>query len=232
MTQSSHITNLPTSPTDEKALFYEKNLRNYGSELPESQGSAIFSTNNGQRPKRPNYKSQPMQMRSDRKQAILDMSADLRENFAYECINITPENLQRNESIFDYFDNFDVHFYSPYFLHLVLENIVESNMIESNARAAEVTEFSFAWIKGHPEAFRLFEPGHTWRDLVAGEENEQYGFPFLWDAFWKIKQTRDEMSEVHPSPAIRSFLIIRCPVHNSARDHPSKLLCAHIVKRY
>ena len=160
--------------------------------LPTGEGPAIFSTDRGQTPKRQAFLGQRPEVRSNRNEAITTTAFDLRARFPVECISIMPEDIEQQGPVLnEYFDNFDIYFYSPKFLWDVLLYIAKSNQRGKAERTDEVENFVNGWISSKKEAFYLITAEHQWHDLFTHEEIEEYGFEFLWDAFWKIAQIRE-----------------------------------------
>ena len=121
---------------------------------------------------------------------MLHEATRLQEEFPEDCIQLLPDALVGN--IAEYFDNFDINYFGELFLFHVLSNIAHANVIDKDSRATDVSDFAFSWIHTNPDAFRLFDEDHQWVDLFCQADVEHYGFPFLWDAFWRIAEIRDK----------------------------------------
>ena len=160
--------------------------------MPMGHGPAIFSTDRGRYPPREAANGQGREVRTDRTEAIKTMAADLRDKFSVECISIKPEDFEQHEPIlYEYFDNFDIYFHSARFLWDVLLHIAKANRAAKEARQDDVDGFVNWWISAKKEAFHLITAEHQWNDLFTIAEVAEYGFEFLWDAFWKIAQVRE-----------------------------------------
>ena len=160
--------------------------------LPTGHGTAIFSTNRCRYPLREAYDGQPREVRSNRNDAIVTTASDLRAKFPIECISMRPEDIEQQGPVLnEYFDNFDIYFYSPKFLWDVLLHIAKSNQARKADRIHDVEDFVNGWISAKREAFYLITAEHQWHDLFTPDEIHEYGFEFLWDAFWKIAQIRE-----------------------------------------
>ncbi|KAL9126014.1 MAG: hypothetical protein Q9217_004865 [Psora testacea] len=160
--------------------------------LPKGHGPAIFSTDRCRNPAREAYHGQQREVRSNRNEAIAKTASDLRAKFPVECIAIRPEDIQQQGPVLnEYFDNFDIYFYSPKFLWDVMLYIAKSNEAGRAERINDVEDFVNGWIIAKKEAFYLITAEHQWHDLFTSDEIEGYGFHFLWDAFWKIAQIRE-----------------------------------------
>ncbi|KAG8528695.1 uncharacterized protein KY384_006382 [Bacidia gigantensis] len=207
-----HRQEAPQAPIPEELMV--ETFPGNGAVLPDNPGLALFSTNSGQRAKRKNYLGQPRQIRSDRRDSIINKATSLREQYAELCISITASDLKDPGLLQKYYDNFDIHFYSPKFLFDLLSYIVKTNEFCRDERAAEVDRISRWWIAQYPEAFDLFESDHQWFDLFPGDDFiQQHGFPFLWDTFWRIASIKEAetvartmgnvSTDIEPKPAER-----------------------------
>ena len=181
--------------------------------MRENDSPALFSTDEGRLAKRPSYANQPRQVRSDRHTDLSVMISRLREKFPALCMMLDRDDLKKNTLVCDYFDNFDLRFHGPRFLFDVLSHIVQSNVSEKAAtekaeRAEDVDEYCHNWIEANPEAFELFEAEHQWNDLFLPEHVEECGFPFLWDAFWRIAQIKDQRGRSLPVQKCWQWLTI------------------------
>ena len=177
----------------------------------ENDSPALFSTDGGRLPKKPCLAVQPRQVRSDRQADLLDMISRLRKEFPVLCIMLDADDLKKHSLLCHYFDNFDLRFYGPRFLYDVLVRIVKENTSEEAARAKaeraqEVEEYCHYWIEANPVGLEQFEENHQWNDLFLPEHIEKYGFLFLWDAFWRIAQIKDDRRSSSVSAAYDTYL--------------------------
>ena len=163
------------------------------------KGRAVFSTDHGKHKARTHSKDQPVQIRSDYECDRAAFIAQLRKKFPVPCIKLRQEDLTPS-TVLEYFDDFDVHFYSPTFLYEVLGYMARANEIDRAARSDEVEAFVNGWIDANREAFTLLDPSLEWDDMFHQQDMETRSFPFLWDAFTRIMQINKNHSKTFLPP--------------------------------
>ncbi len=142
------------------------------------EGSALFSSDNGQRPRREAYHGQPRELREDDIEAQAKMIKRLREKYHDECKLLTKDYVL----VWEYFDAYDIHFHSFPYLYGLLQRIVAENEAQYRAWAPLVEDFIKRWLANCQKAFEVMETGHCIEDLFVPEDFEMYGRAFLLDA--------------------------------------------------
>ena len=149
------------------------------------KGPAVFSTDFGLYPARTRWKDQPVQIRSDYAGDRAAFIARLRTKFPEPCIKLKQEDLAP-ATVLEYFDDYDVHFYSATFLYEALGYMARDNEIGRAARAEAVESFVASWIDTNRETFASLEPSLLLKDLFQQKDIDTHSFPFIWDAFRRI----------------------------------------------
>ena len=149
------------------------------------------------------------------RESIINKVAKLRNEFPELCISLNANDLKNPKLTQHFFDNFDVHFYGLKYLFDLFSYMVKVNDYHKNQRADDVDQFAHAWIELNPEMFALFDEDHRWYDLFPRDQFlEQYGFEFLWDAYWRVAAIKDGASSTSRYP----FLEMQARLTVSARE--------------
>ena len=162
---------------------------------------AVFSTKHGLRPPRSKLADQPMQLRSEGLSSKEEMTKRLRANFPEECVTLPPVGTFPVGILLEYWDPFDIQFYGSKWLLELFESMSYQNQLDRAARAGNVLVFVNEWIENNRQAFHMMNGDHRWPHLFLPETIERYGVPFVWDAFWKIAEIRENHGTLQ-SPAL------------------------------
>ena len=157
------------------------------------KGPAVFSTDFGRYSARTHWKDQPVQIRSNYESDRAAFIASLRTKFPEPCMKLKQEDLAP-ATVLEYFDDYDIHFYSPTFLFEVLGYMARANDTDRAVRADKIESFVVNWIDTNRETFALLDPLLQWYHLFQQEDVDTHGFPFVWDAFRRIVQFSESNS--------------------------------------